>query len=153
MYELILFVNSKFSNNITSHKELLQNMNENIIIKGIRGVRNLEIASAGELVYDKELYYRNEYYLEADGDNLSQVLAHPLVDKGRTISNDIIMVSLELGIEAARNLIISELKQVYEAKSAVINISHYELLASYMTRTGLVKGMNRYGMKLNNGEY
>ena len=150
--QVYLFINSKFSNSINIQKKILKNMVYTLLIRGIQGVSDIEVSTEGGLRYlDGELKYHNEYYLEAEGNNLPGLFKNENVDSVRTISNDIIEVSRILGIEAARELIISELRQVYEAKSAVINISHYEIVADYMTRTGEVKGMNRYGMKINNG--
>ena len=50
------------------------------------------------------------------------------------------------GIEAARQLIINEVKQVTDSQGLDINFRHHKLIADAMTNTGLVKGVTRMGI-------
>jgi len=79
----------------------LQNVNEilkKLKIKGIDGIKRVII--------------RNEpdegYVIYSEGSNLTEVLEIEGVDPYRTSTNDIHAVARELGIEAARNMIIQE---------------------------------------------
>ena len=68
------------------------------------------------------------------------------VDGTRTTTNDIFEVGEVLGIEAARNLIIKEAKDVFKEQGLDIDIRHIMFLADVMTRTGIVRGVTRSGI-------
>src|SRR3989344_4835711 len=68
------------------------------------------------------------------------------VDGTRTTTNDIFEVGEVLGIEAARNLIIKEAKDVFKEQGLDIDIRHIIFLADVMTRTGFVRGVTRSGI-------
>ena len=50
-----------------------------------------------------------------------QVLAHPGVDASRTISNDLIEIINDLGIEAVRSALLKELRSVIEFDGSYVN--------------------------------
>jgi len=87
-----------------------------------------------------------EYYVKTFGTNLKEILEMPEVDVSRTYSNDIVEVSKVLGIEAARNLIISEVKSTLDNVGLTVDIRHIMLIADAMCFDGTVKGIGRYGL-------
>ncbi|KAG0492564.1 hypothetical protein HPP92_005962 [Vanilla planifolia] len=67
------------------------------------------------------------------------------VDASRTTSNNIIEVCQTLGIEAARQTIINEIKFTMEGHGMNIDIRHMKLLADLITYKGELLGMTRHG--------
>jgi DNA-directed RNA polymerase subunit A" len=68
------------------------------------------------------------------------------VDYRRTISNDIHEVAQVLGIEAARTVIMRELKKVLDEQGLTVDPRHIMLVADVMTWSGRVKQVGRHGV-------
>ncbi len=106
-----------------------------IIISGIKGVTQVVVAKKGK-----------DFTVLATGSNLKEVLLVSGVNKEKVFSNDIHDVKEVLGIEAARQTIINEIKNVIDTQALDINERHLRLVADAMTSSGLVKGVTRMGI-------
>lgn len=106
-------------------------------VKGIKGINRAIVR------VDKE---RGEYYLVAEGSNLSAVLLVEGVDPTRTTTNNIEEIAEVLGIEAAREAIIREIKGVLEQQALDVDIRHIMLVADIMTINGRVQQIGRHGV-------
>lgn len=74
------------------------------------------------------------YYGITVGSNLEGLYMHPAIDNQYTFSN-LVQVNLRyLGIEAARNFLITEFLGAISADGASINYQHINLVVDYMTR-------------------
>jgi len=91
-------------------------------------------------------YKDGEWIIETEGTNLEAVLTIDGVDYTRTISNDIHEVAEVLGIEAARTVIMRELKKVLDQQGLDTDIRHLMLIADVMTWTGRVRQVGRHGV-------
>ena len=60
----------------------------------------------------------------------------PGVDFTRTYSNDIYEIYETLGIEAARTVLMSEIREVIDASGNYVNFRHLSLLCDIMTNRG-----------------
>jgi len=89
---------------------------------------------------------KDEFIIITAGTNLAKVLALDFVDVTRTTTNDLYEISLVLGIEAARQVIINEVYKVVETQGLSVDIRHIMLVADTMTQGGSVKGITRYGV-------
>lgn len=89
---------------------------------------------------------KDEFIIITAGTNLAKVLALEFVDATRTTTNDLYEISLVLGIEAARQVIINEVYKVVETQGLSVDIRHIMLVADTMTQAGAVKGITRYGV-------
>ena len=88
-----------------------------------------------------------EFVIYTDGSNLKEVLKIEGVDHSRTRTNNINEVAEVLGIEAARNSIIAELRSAMEgAGVSNVDVRHLMLVADTMTMEGEVKAIGRYGI-------
>jgi DNA-directed RNA polymerase II subunit RPB1 len=128
-------------------KNILEDMLNNVVIKGIKNITNI-VMSEHE-VYgkkDKEISKDKTWILETDGVNLLEVFNSQYVDYVNTISNDIIEVYDVLGIEAARELLIEQITEVIEYEGSYINDRHIELLCDIMTNKGILTAINRQGI-------
>ncbi|XP_054160182.1 DNA-directed RNA polymerase III subunit RPC1-like isoform X2 [Oppia nitens] len=106
-----------------------------VVIKGIDKVRRAAIR-----VND------DKYYLMIEGEGLRDVMATYGIDPRHTFSNNILEVAHTLGIEAARTMIIREIKTTMEHHGISIDDRHLKLLADTMTYKGEVLGITRFGL-------
>ncbi len=104
-------------------------------IKGIKKIR--------KIIIQKQ---KDEYVLVAEGSNLAEVLKVPGVDYKRVYTNNIAEIEAILGIEAARQAIIREIKDVLNEQGLDVDIRHIMLLADIMTWTGRVRQVGRMGI-------
>ena len=74
----------------------------------------------------------DNWMLETDGVCLQRILGHHMIDGTRTISNDIIEVKNTLGIEAARQQTLNELRNVLGFYGIYINSRHLSTLCDVM---------------------
>lgn len=105
-------------------------------IRGVQGVAHT--------IVKKE---KEEYVVYSEGTNFMRILKIEGVDFARTTTNDIHEIAKVLGIEAARNSIISELRHTMsEAGVSNVDIRHLMLVADMMTSDGEIKAIGRYGV-------
>lgn len=104
-------------------------------VKGITGVTEVVPKMEG-----------NEIMLLATGANLKEVFKIPEVDFARTTTNNIFEVAKNLGIEAARQMIIEEALKVIQEQGLDIDIRHIMFIADLMTSRGDIKGVTRSGI-------
>ena len=104
-------------------------------VKGIKRIRKALVKKEGE-----------EYVINTEGSNLKEVMEVPEVDFRRVRTNDIHEVAAVLGIEAARQLIVEEARQVLREQGLDVDIRHLLLLADMMTINGEVRQVGRHGV-------
>lgn len=105
------------------------------IISGVKGIEQILIVKRGK-----------DFVVITLGTNLKDVISLKEVNKNKLLSNDLHEVAGVFGIEAARQLIINEIKEVLDSQGLDINEKHLELIADAMTNTGEVKGVTRMGI-------
>ena len=86
------------------------------------------------------------YFIRTGGSNLAAVMKHPKVDSKRTYSNDVQEIARVLGIEAARNSLVNEIKQVLDMQNLNVDIRHCMLLADAMTMDSEINSIGRHGL-------
>lgn len=89
---------------------------------------------------------KNNWLLETDGVALAKVMNERYVDSKMTTSNDINEIFTVLGIEAVRQSILTELRQVLNAYSIYVNYRHIATLCDIMTQRGLITSITRHGI-------
>ena len=128
-------------------KDVKQQLLENVIIKGINNITNIVMSEENYMKkIDGELVDKKQIVLETDGTNLIDVLSNEYINNIKTISNDILEIFEIFGIEAARNALIKEIKDVVEYEGSYINNRHIELLCEMMTSSGRLISINRQGI-------
>ena len=106
-----------------------------VSVSGVKGIKQILPVKRGE-----------EYIILTAGSNLKAVLGLEYVDAERTMTNDIAEISNVLGIEAAREAVINEVKKVIDTQGLKVDIRHIMLVADTMCVSGAVKGITRYGV-------
>jgi DNA-directed RNA polymerase subunit A" len=118
----------------------LQKLREKIlkkVVKGIRGVKRGLLTPTDN---------NKEWVIKTEGTNLSGVVKIEGVDATRSVSNHIHEVEKLFGIEAARNMIINEAKQVLEQQGLDVDLRHLLILADLMCKTGTIQSIGRHGI-------
>jgi DNA-directed RNA polymerase II subunit RPB1 len=88
----------------------------------------------------------DNWVLETDGVNLSNIMTHSKVDYTKCFSNDILEMQLYLGIEAAREMLLKEMYAVVDDAGEYVNLRHLQLLVDLMTSRGVIMPTNRQGI-------
>lgn len=104
-------------------------------VKGIKGITHVLPAKKG-----------TEFVIITAGTNLADVIEIPEVDSSRTTTNDLHETAKVLGIEAARQTIISEAEKVIEDQGLEVDIRHILCISDMMCKSGTVKGITRSGI-------
>ena len=135
------------SDSISIIKNLSEELLNNIIIKGIKGLTNISMNNnTTTSLINGEIVNEKKWILETDGTNLLDVMIEPFVNYKQTVSNDINEVYSLLGIEAARQLLIEQIIDVINEGAGYINSRHVELLCDTMTSKGYITSINRQGI-------
>jgi DNA-directed RNA polymerase subunit A' len=105
------------------------------IISGVKGITQVFVSHRGK-----------DFVVMTAGSNLKDLREFKGIDRDRVTSNDIHDVANTLGIEAARQTVINEIKRVIETQGLDINERHIKLISDAMTTSGGVKGVTRMGI-------
>ena len=105
------------------------------IISGIKGIEQI-------LIIKKD----GNFKIETLGTNVKEIIKLKEVNVDKINSNDLYEIAEVFGIEAARQLIINEIKHVVNTQGLDINERHMKLAADAITNTGEVKGVTRMGI-------
>jgi len=108
---------------------------KNTIVGGIKNISQVLPIKKGR-----------DYMILTAGSNLEDVFHVKGVDTRKTTTNNLFEVADVLGIEAARNAIVSEITNVLNKQGLDINQRHIELVADSMTASGRIKGITRTGI-------
>ena len=86
------------------------------------------------------------FFIRTSGTNLAALLKNPKIDAKRLYTNDVQEIARVLGIEAARNSLMKEIKQVLDMQNLNVDIRHCMLLADAMTMDGGINSIGRHGL-------
>jgi DNA-directed RNA polymerase subunit A' len=87
-----------------------------------------------------------EWVIQTSGSNLLKVFEVEGVDKFNVRTNNIFEIATALGIEAARNSLISELKATLEEQGLEVDIRYLMLVADLMCHKGYLQQIGRHGI-------
>ena len=129
-------------------KTLESNLLEKIILRGINDITKVTMRSDQNFGYYEgpNFVRKPQWVLDSTGVNLIDIMAHPSVNYAKTISNDIYEVYDNLGIEAARMVLLEELNNVISYEGAYVNARHLSLLVDIMTTKGTLMSIDRHGI-------
>ena len=121
----------------------LQRKREKVLNAKIKGIKKIRRVIIQSMVNDEG---KTEYFLVTEGSNLKDVLEVPGVDPRRVYTNNIHEIEEILGIEAARAMLVKEMKDVLDEQGLDVDIRHIVLVADVMTMTGRVRQIGRHGV-------
>jgi len=128
-------------------KNLQDNILNNIILKGIKGIPKIIIRKVKNQLIKKDGNYKSSdiWVLDTVGKNLKEILAKDEIDSKRTYSNDIQEVYKTLGIEAARKCVLTELEEAF-SDTTYINYHHLSMLCDRICATKKMVSVFRHGI-------
>lgn len=130
--QLLVFVYSDTDLQI----EALKMLNAKLKTQHLRGSTNVT------KVYIKE----GNSTLETDGCCFIEALRNSCIDPYKSFCNDLYATRDTLGIEAARSLLLSELRKVIEFDGTYVNMKHFITLVDVMTNKGGLMSITRHGI-------
>lgn len=84
--------------------------------------------------------------IETDGVGLARIFPVEMVEFKKTVSNDILEIRQTLGIEAARQSLINEFRNVLNFYGIYVNYRHLSTLCDVMTQKGNMTSITRHGI-------
>ena len=135
-----------FDDQLSSIKKFQNLLLNNTIIRGIHGIRAVTWRKDNSRVEEINGKYEEvtQYLLDTDGTNFIAIMNHPAVDGDRLYSTNVHDIYEQLGIEATRATLYSEINSLFG--EADINYRHLGLLCDIMTHTGRLMSADRYGI-------
>ena len=119
-------------------------------IKGLLEISKVTFTKHIESEYDgKTGQYKqsdDNWIIETDGVALQKILTFLKVDHRSTVSNDCLEIKHVLGIEAARQSLINELRFVLGSYGIYVNYRHLATLTDVMTQRGHLMSIARHGI-------
>ena len=136
------------SDHIYMLKNFQDQLLENVVIRGITGIRKVNLRKIKDNVVEQNGSYKKQdiWVLDTIGTNLMEILSLDFIDKNRTVSNNIVEVYDVLGIEAARQTIYNEFVEVIEHDGTYINYHNFSILCDRMTFTSKLISICRHGI-------
>jgi DNA-directed RNA polymerase II subunit RPB1 len=130
-------------------KRIEGSMLSQVKLQGVEGIRKVFLREAKRTRLDPGaggFVTDTEWVLDTEGVALLEVMCHPEVDAARTVSNDVIEMLGALGVEAARNALLKELRGVIEFDGSYVNYRHLSALVDSMTSLGYFMAITRHGI-------
>lgn len=94
----------------------------------------------------------NDWIIETDGLNLDFIFTLEYFKHAKCTTNHVVYVYEHFGIEAARNVLLQEIKNVIEFDGGYVNRRHFYILVDTMTHKGDIMPITRHGInKANTG--
>lgn len=124
----------------------------NIVLRGLKNISKVTLRKLMDTLHKEDGAYvkRDTWVLDTKGTNLMDVLALDYIDVKRTISDDIQEIRSVLGIEAAREALLTEMTGVFENDGTYINYHHLSLLCDRMTASAGMVSIFRHGINNDN---
>ena len=124
----------------------------NIVLRGLKNISKVTLRKLMDTLHKEDGAYvkKETWVLDTKGTNLMDVLALDYIDVGRTISDDIQEIRSVLGIEAAREALLTEMTGVFENDGTYINYHHLSLLCDRMTASAGMVSIFRHGINNDN---
>lgn len=114
----------------------LTNKLRQIHIKGVQRINRTLVVKGKD----------GKFFIRTSGSNLAELMKNTQIDTERLYTNDVQEIARVLGIEAARNSLMKEIKQVLDMQNLNVDIRHCMLLADAMTMDGGIKSIGRHGL-------
>ena len=133
--------------------EFLRRMQKQLIeqlhLQGVPGIKKVFRSQKMKPQWNEgkgEFDNKEEWIMETDGTNLSEILMYPMIDHRRTLSNDVVEMFSVLGIEGVRSSLFHELRNLLSFDGAYVNYRHIACLADSMTFSGGIMAVSRHGI-------
>jgi hypothetical protein len=129
--------------------EFLRMICDDITLKGIENINNLDVLQERFVSFDKDngkINTDKEYVVYTSGINLEKLKYMKGIDFSRTKCNDIATTLRLYGIEATRQILLHEFSITYQSAGSNINYTHLSLLVDQMCHLGEIVSIDRHGL-------
>ena len=144
-----LAVDEKIDQNddIINMKKMQNKLLTSIVIRGIAGIKSVSYRKDTNYYELRDGKYEQieQYILDTDGSNFLEIMNHPYVDGNGVLSSHVHDIYENLGIEAARAILLNEITNLF-ADAGGVDFRHLGLLCDWMTRVGKLLSVDRYGI-------
>ena len=113
----------------------LLNKIRKIIVKGVPDIERVTLKEEN-----------GEWVIQTTGSNIIKVFEVEGIDKFNVRTNNIFEIATALGIEAARNALISELKATLENQGLEVDVRYLMLVSDLMCHKGYLQQIGRHGI-------
>lgn len=119
-----------------------------IKIKGCEGISRVftKQSKINEWSEDQGHHKKTQWVLETEGTNIVDTMLIDDIEHTKTMSNNIIEIYENFGIEAARQALLNELRNVLSFDGSYVNYRHLSILADTMTCRGNIVAITRHGI-------
>ena len=117
---------------------------EDKVLPALSTIRICGIEGVKDIFFEKR---KEEWIITTEGSNLYGLFSNPLIDKTKSLSNNMWEIYEIFGIEAARQFLIEEYMDTVSSDGTFVNPSNVELLVDIMCYTGEIISISRYGQK------
>lgn len=123
--------------------EVLHNVTEEMYVQETPKIKSVNIVEQKD-----DATGETDTCLQFEGDNLEAVwmLSWEKVDFNRLRTNDIHLMLVNYGVEAARAAIVGSIRDVFCHYGITVDFRHLYLIADYMTKDGGFRPFNRAGL-------
>lgn len=119
-------------------------------IKGVESIARVNSVLEKPLISfdneDEDMVKEKQWIIDTAGINLKDLRYMHGIDLNKTMCNDIMTIYETYGIDAARNALIKQYREVFLSADNKVNFAHIETLCDLMTNTGLPTSIDRHGM-------
>ena len=146
------YIHIRFSMNTFNYTVITDFMKmiiDDITLKGIENINNIDIIQEMHTTYNKEtgdIVVDKEFVVYTAGININKLKYIKGIDFSRTKCNDIDTILKSYGIEATRQILLHELSQTYQSGASNINNNHLSLLIDQMCHLGEIISIDRHGL-------
>ena len=119
---------------------------KDVVVPNLASLYIVGIPHIDSMFYQK--HPKGDWYVEAQGSNLLEILKLDYVNKITTCSNNMWEVYAIFGIEATRAFLMEEFDSILSSDT-YINARHITLLVDIMLFTGTISSISRYGVHRN----
>jgi len=123
---------------------------DNFKIKGIESITGIHDVVSEKLMQidpeTKEIKNEEEFVIYTQGTNLIDIRYITGINLAKTISNDIVDVYKNFGIEIARSRLLRELFDAYELQGNAVSYTNLSILIDTMCINGSLMSIDRHGM-------
>jgi DNA-directed RNA polymerase beta' subunit len=125
-------------------EDVVQPNIEKIHVCGIPGISEIFYVKEGtEWIVETNACNNYSRSSSTNVNNLRKIMAMPMVDETKTVSNNIWEIYETLGIEATQQFLVEEFMSIMDG----INECHAKLLVARMTYNGSIASISRYTLK------
>lgn len=117
---------------------------EDRVLPALLNLKVCGISNITDIFFEKR---DDEWVLTTEGSNLRELFCNPLVNKHKTLCNNMWEIYEIFGIEATRQFLVEEYMDVVGSDGTWVNACHVELLVDIMCNTGNIISISRYGQK------